>query len=132
MNIAELRAEMGVSQEEFAALIGLSSKGNVSIIERENRCGLRVALKIEQLSDGRVDAASLNDEVRLSRHGLDHAAADTPIGNGRSPGSAEKVSPDGHGVDPVVGGPFSRCAAEGVAHAITATPEAAQGREAAR
>lgn len=46
-----------------------------------------------------------------------------------SPGSAEKVSPDDHGVDPVVGGPFSRRAAEGVAHAITATPEAAQGRE---
>jgi len=93
MNIAELRAEMGVSQEDFAALIGLSSKGNVSIIERENRCGLRVALKIEQLSDGRIDAASLNDEVRVSRHGLDHVHTDTAVPAIPSSGSLSDVSP---------------------------------------
>lgn len=93
MNIAELRAEMGVSQEEFAALIGLSSKGNVSIIERENRCGLRVALKIEQLSGGRIDAASLNDEVRVSRHGLDHVSTDTSVSVPSSSGSSNDVSP---------------------------------------
>lgn len=93
MNIAELRAEMGVSQEEFAALIGLSSKGNVSIIERENRCGLRVALKIEQLSAGRIDAASLNDEVRVSRHGLDHVVVDSLVAASPSSGSSGDVSP---------------------------------------
>lgn len=126
MNIAELRAEMGVSQEEFAALIGLSSKGNVSIIERENRCGLRVALKIEQLSDGRVDAASLNDEVRLSRHGLDHVATDTSGTDASSPGSCETISPDYREVNPVAGGSQMPPAADGVASPLSATPEAAR------
>lgn len=111
---------MGVSQEEFAALIGLSSKGNVSIIERENRCGLRVALKIEQLSDGRVDAASLNDEVRLSRHGLDHVPTDTSEADQSSPGSGGGVSPEDHAV---AGGALMPPAAEGVASALSATPE---------
>ncbi|WP_288016476.1 hypothetical protein [Microcystis phage Mae-JY04] len=123
MNIAELRAEMGVSQEEFAALIGLSSKGNVSIIERENRCGLRVALKIEQLSGGRIDAASLNDEVRVSRHGLDHVALDTVAEAVPSPGSCGDVSP-------VLSGAESRSGAEGVARS-SATPERTQQAEAA-
>ena len=124
MNIAELRAEMGVSQEEFAALIGLSSKGNVSIIERENRCGLRVALKIEQLSDGRVDAATLNDEVRLSRHGLDHVPVHTSGTDTRSPGSCEAISPEYREING--SGAAAGAGAEGVATAITATPEAAR------
>jgi DNA-binding XRE family transcriptional regulator len=128
MNIAELRAEMGVSQEEFAALIGLSSKGNVSIIERENRCGLRVALKIEQLSEGRVDAASLNDEVRLSRHGLDHVPTDTSGTDQSSPGSSGQISPDHREINAASGGAVLPPVAEGVAAAITnrATPEAAR------
>jgi DNA-binding XRE family transcriptional regulator len=46
MLIADLRTELGLSQADFAARIGLASKGNVSIIERENRCGLNVALAI--------------------------------------------------------------------------------------
>lgn len=119
MNIAELRAEMGVSQEEFAALIGLSSKGNVSIIERENRCGLRVALKIEQLSGGRIDAASLNDEVRVSRHGLDHVDSITSISDPSSPGSCDDVST-------IADGAASRSGAEGVACVARATPERPQ------
>lgn len=120
---------MGVSQEEFAALIGLSSKGNVSIIERENRCGLRVALKIEQLSDGRVDAASLNDEVRLSRHGLDHVPTDTSEADAPSPGSADAISPDYREVNG--SGTAASARAEGVASAITnrATSEAAADQE---
>lgn len=123
MNIAELRAEMGVSQEEFAALIGLSSKGNVSIIERENRCGLRVALKIEQLSGGRIDAASLNEEVRVSRHGLDHVETDTSIAVQSSSGSSSDVSPDSVEVNLVSDGAASRAEAEGVASRLNATPE---------
>lgn len=69
MDIASLRAEMGLSLEEFAGRVGLASRGRMSVIERENRCSLDVALKIEALSDGRIDAADLSDDVRAARHG---------------------------------------------------------------
>jgi hypothetical protein len=69
MLIADLRTEMKLSLEAFAALIGLQSRGRMSVIERENRCSLKVALEIERLSGGRIDAADLSDDVRLSRHG---------------------------------------------------------------
>lgn len=70
MTIAELRAELGLSLEAFAERVGLASRGRMSVIERENRCSLDVALKIEALSDGRVDASSLSDDVRAARHAL--------------------------------------------------------------
>lgn len=72
MKIADLRSELGLSLEAFAAQIGLQSRGRMSVIERENRCSLAVALKIEDLSRGRIDAADLSDEVRAARHGLDN------------------------------------------------------------
>lgn len=56
-----------MSQEVFAASIGLASKGNVSVIEREERCSLDVALAIEALSGGRIDAARLNADVAKAR-----------------------------------------------------------------
>lgn len=67
MKIADLRAEMGLSLEEFAARIGLASRGRMSVIEREERCALSVALRIEELSAGRIDAAALSDDVRAAR-----------------------------------------------------------------
>ena len=88
MQIVELRTEMGLSLEAFAALIGLQSRGRMSVIEREGRCALGVALKIEALSmqDGepRIDAADLNDDVRASRQGVSggggavHGEANSP------------------------------------------------------
>ena len=75
MNIADFRSELGLSLESFAAQLGLQSRGRMSVIERENRCSLEVALKIEELSGGRVDAASLNSDVRAARHGLSDTAA---------------------------------------------------------
>lgn len=66
--IAELRAELSLSQSAFAELLGLTSKGHVSQIERgEMRCSVAVALKIEELSSGRIQADALNDDVRLVR-----------------------------------------------------------------
>ncbi|HEV2080056.1 MAG TPA: helix-turn-helix transcriptional regulator [Allosphingosinicella sp.] len=66
--IAELRKELGQTLEEFAATIGIKSKGHASEIERDNRCGsVSVALTIEKLSEGRIDAASLNDDVAMAR-----------------------------------------------------------------
>ena len=75
MLIAELRAEMGLSLEEFAARLGLASRGRMSVIERENRCSLRVALAIEDLAKGRIDAGDLSEEVKAARHGLDNDPA---------------------------------------------------------
>ena len=83
MQIADLRTELGLSLEAFAAMVGIQSRGRMSVIERENRCALRVALAIERLSDGRVDAAGLCEEVRAARHGMSFSAVapESPPGN---------------------------------------------------
>lgn len=63
MNLAQYRADRGISLEECATQLGLSarSKGWISEIERGGRpASLRLALKIEQWSGGAVKAASLN------------------------------------------------------------------------
>ncbi|WP_408585948.1 helix-turn-helix domain-containing protein [Novosphingobium sp.] len=79
--IAALRAALGITQEEFGALIGLKTKGSVSLVER----GLApvsadVALAIEELSDGTIDASDLNPIIAKAR-GVDrvgnHADSDT-------------------------------------------------------
>lgn len=68
MKIAAFRKDvLGISQEEFARLVGLKSKGHVSDIERLNACSPRIALEIEKLSDGAISAASLSDAVALVR-----------------------------------------------------------------
>jgi len=88
--IADLRAEMGITLEEFGAIVGISSKGHMSTVERGERpCSLGVALKIEELAAGRIDAASLCDDVRAARsgvHGAVHGAANS--------GADSPVSPD--------------------------------------
>jgi transcriptional regulator with XRE-family HTH domain len=69
--IVALRREMGLSQTEFGAVIGLASKSKVSEIETSGRASLPVALKIEELSVAggapRIDAATLNDDVARAR-----------------------------------------------------------------
>jgi len=66
--IAALRAQLGITQEEFGARIGLKTKGSVSLIER----GLaamspEVALAIEELSEGAIDASGLNPIIAKAR-----------------------------------------------------------------
>jgi DNA-binding XRE family transcriptional regulator len=70
LSIAELRAELGLSLEQFAERVGLQSRGRMSVIEREGRCPLGVALRIETLSEGRIDAADLNEDVKAARHAV--------------------------------------------------------------
>ena len=82
MQIAELRTELGLSLEAFAARVGIQSRGRMSVIERENRCALRVALALEQLSGGRIDAAELCDEVRAARHGMIDTARTVGVSTG--------------------------------------------------
>jgi len=65
MTISELRAELGLTIAEFAAAVGLASKGQASQIERGLKPSVRVALEIEKLSTGRIKAASLNEDVAL-------------------------------------------------------------------
>lgn len=100
LSIADLRAEMGLSQEEFGNRIGLASKGGVSKIERGlDAVSVSVALAIEALSirDGvaRIDAADLNADVAKSRAALVrpnvHSAA--PTGETSKPGS-DNISND--------------------------------------
>jgi transcriptional regulator with XRE-family HTH domain len=65
--VADLRAELGLSLAEFAARIGITSKGHASLIERSGTCSLRAALAIEELSGGRIDAAQLSPDVAAAR-----------------------------------------------------------------
>lgn len=67
LSIADLRKELDLSLEAFGERIGLASKGNVSVIERDNRCSPTVALAIEALSGGRINASDLNDVVAAAR-----------------------------------------------------------------
>lgn len=66
MKISELRAELGLSLEAFAKAVGLSSKGYAHGLEQGTEtCSVRVALKIEELSGGRIPASTLNADVAL-------------------------------------------------------------------
>lgn len=67
--IVGLRRELGLNQAEFALRIGLANKASVSLLERGGPCSLPVALAIETLSAGRIDAAALNEDVRAARAG---------------------------------------------------------------
>lgn len=70
MTIIELRKSLGLSQEEFAKAVGLTSKGYVSDLERADaapRCSVKVALEIERLSEGQIAADTLNPDVGLVR-----------------------------------------------------------------
>ncbi|MDB5458126.1 MAG: putative antitoxin of bacterial toxin-antitoxin system, YdaS/YdaT [Caulobacter sp.] len=68
MDIAALRLELKLTQQAFGQLIGLSSKGHVSQLERgELPCSIDVALMIERLSGGRIPADDLNSDVARVR-----------------------------------------------------------------
>jgi len=66
MTISELRKELGLTLAEFAPMIGLTSLGYACEITRgEKPPSIRVAIKLEQLSGGRIKAADLNEDVAL-------------------------------------------------------------------
>lgn len=67
MRIVDYRKHLGLTQDEFAAALGLKSKGFVSDIEASNRCSARIALAIEAHSKGLVDASTLNGDVAAAR-----------------------------------------------------------------
>ena len=63
MDIATIRKELGLSQEAFAARLGLKSKGHVSVMEAGKPPSLRVAIELERISGGRLRAADMNSDV---------------------------------------------------------------------
>lgn len=66
--IAALRARLGLTQEEFGARIGLRTKGSVSLVERGlSTMSPEVALAIEEISGGEIDASELNPIVAKAR-----------------------------------------------------------------
>lgn len=68
MTISDFRKREGheLTLEQFGELIG-KSKGHVHAIEQDNKCSAKLALRIEAVTDGLVDAASLNDEIAQAR-----------------------------------------------------------------
>lgn len=66
LTVAGLRGELGLTLAEMGERVGLS-KSQMHEVERTNRAALRVAVAIEALSGGRIDAADLCEDVRLAR-----------------------------------------------------------------
>lgn len=81
--VARLRATLGLTLEGMGDRIGLS-KSQMHAVETTGRASLRVALAIEALSDGAIDAAALSEDVRLSRHGLEDGADAAAAATGKA------------------------------------------------
>lgn len=128
ITIASLRKELGLTLDELAEQLGISSKGYLSQIERGViDCSLAIALRIEEFSGGRIDAASLSRDVSMARASCaGGCSVDTSGMDQSSPGSCEAISPEFREVEG--SGAAAGAGAEGVAAAITnrATPEAAR------
>ena len=67
--VAALRRALGMTLVEMGLACGIS-KSQMHEVERTGRASLSVSLRLEELSAGRIDAASLNDDVRAARAGL--------------------------------------------------------------
>lgn len=79
LTVSALRSELGLTLAEMGERIGLS-KSQMHDVEKSERASLTVALEIERLSGGRIDAADLNDGVREARRacvGVSHSSVNT-------------------------------------------------------
>lgn len=83
LSIAELRNELGLSLAEMGARIGVS-KSQMHDIERRNAATLRVALALETMAPGRIDAAAICEDVRLARHGAGDSANLAEVSQGKA------------------------------------------------
>lgn len=66
MTLSEWRAREGLSLEALAAKLD-KSKGHLHAVEKDGYATARLALDIETLTGGLVDAADLNPEIREAR-----------------------------------------------------------------
>lgn len=64
MDLATYRKSQGLTQEQLASLLGLRSKTSISMVESGLRpASLRLALRIEQWSNGEVRAHEVSAEA---------------------------------------------------------------------
>jgi transcriptional regulator with XRE-family HTH domain len=66
MTLSDYRAKHGLSLEALALKLG-KSKGHLHAVEKDGYATARLALDIESLTEGAVDAATLNPEIREAR-----------------------------------------------------------------
>lgn len=66
MTLTEWRKLKGLSLEAIATQLG-KSKGHLHAVEEKNYATARLALDIEKLTEGAVDAAFLNPEIAEAR-----------------------------------------------------------------
>lgn len=64
--LSDYRTKNGLTLEALAAKLG-KSKSHLCEIESSGRASAKLALAIERLTEGQVDAASLNDEIAEAR-----------------------------------------------------------------
>jgi DNA-binding XRE family transcriptional regulator len=66
MTLTDYRAKHGLTLEQFGAQVG-KSKAQIHAIEKGNYATAKLALAIERLTNGEVDAAFLNPQVAEAR-----------------------------------------------------------------
>jgi transcriptional regulator with XRE-family HTH domain len=66
MTLTEWRTQHGLSLEALADKLS-KSKGHLHAVEKDGYATARLALDIEKLTGGAVDAADLNPEIREAR-----------------------------------------------------------------
>lgn len=82
LSIQALRNELGLSLEQFAQRVGVASKGYMSKVERGlEGCSPNVALKIEELSNRRINASELNETIAAARRGVLHIDTGSDAGS---------------------------------------------------
>lgn len=117
LTIGALRAELSLTLAEMGQRIGLS-KSQMHEVERSGQASLPVALEIEKLSEGRIDAAALCEAVRLARAACgggcvtdaDHGAD----GKGAGPAAATGQTDDLSGPLPALAEPQGEAEQTGI------------------
>jgi transcriptional regulator with XRE-family HTH domain len=66
MTLSEWRKKNGLSLDALATQLD-KSKGHIHAVEKDNYASARLALDIEKLTCGEVDAAFLNPEIAEAR-----------------------------------------------------------------
>lgn len=97
-SIAQFRAELGLTLAEMGERVGLS-KSQMHDVEKSGRASLTVALEIERLSGGRIDASDLNDGVRASRHGLEVRTPEACRSTGNTEADSRAAADNGAGTE---------------------------------
>lgn len=66
MTLSDYRTANGLTLEALAAQLG-KSKSHLCEIEKTSKASAKLAMAIERLTGGLVDAATLNDEIADAR-----------------------------------------------------------------